>query len=312
MLALVPARFRPYIELRRGVAAADAGVLAGALARHLHSHALLVVAVALLAVVPAVDPRRLRPVLAAAGAVVVAVTVAAWIDAADASRDLERFTPPPHGSVDDAVGSDADVTWILLPKEGDPRGIAEAQLWNRSIDRVVRVDPEEADPATGALGDERFGLALTSALATSVAGDVVARTPYGSILRLDGRARAQEVVVGRYQDGWSGGETTYRRFAGPARESKLVVTASRELWSGPDRPARVIVDLTDAHGNPFAERFARLRARKAVRLELPAPPPPFQAIVRVTPTFSPAQFGGSDPRQLGAVLTFAYAGQETR
>jgi hypothetical protein len=43
-----------------------------------------------------------------------------------------------------------------------------------------------------------------------------------------------------------------------------------------------------------------------VTVDVPVPPPPFEAIVRVTPTFSPSEFGSSDPRQLGAVLGFRY------
>ena len=257
---------------------------------------------------PAREPPRVRPALAVAVAVVAASAVAGWVHAVDASRELARFAPAPRTSIDDAVGSGADVTWLLLPSEGDPRGIAEARLWNRSIRNVVRVGLERADPNSGSLTRRRFGLVLTSALAPSVIGDVVARTPYGSVLRLNGPPRAQEVVLGRYRDGWSGGETTYRRFGGPPRESTLIVTASRELWSGPHVPGRVIVDVIDARGNPFSERAAPVRPKAPVRLEVPTPPPPFQAIVRVAPTFSPADFGGSDARQLGAVLSFAYEG----
>jgi len=325
LLALAAAALERELDLRRArraaaalvlfalvlpwpLHAADPGALAGALVRHLPADALLVAVVAVLALAPAVDPRRARPALAAGVALVVAATLAGWVDAADASRDLERFAPSPRTAVDDAVGTGAAVTWLLLPREGDPRGIAEARLWNRSLRRVRRVDLEQADPQTGVLPVGPLGLTLTSALATAVGGDVVARTPYGSVLRMAGPPRAAEVVVGRYSDGWSGGETTYRRFLGPPHESRLVVTASRELWSGPDRPARVIVDVTDARGNPFSERFTRIHARKKVRLRLPVPPPPFQAIVRVTPTFSPAKLGGSDPRKLGAVVSFAYKG----
>jgi len=285
---------------------ADGGALAAALVRHLPSHALLVIFAAALALAPALRPASTRPALAAAAAVVVAGAVAAWVDAADTSRSLRIYAPSPRSSVDEAAGSGSDVTWILLPKEGDPRGLAEAQLWNRSIRRVRRVDPERANPATGALGSRRVGLALASALATGIGGSLVGRTPYGSVLRLDGPPRAAEVVVGRYTDGWSGGETTYRRFAGSAGESTLTVTASRRLWAGADKPGRVVVDVTTASGAAFSERVARIHAGREVRLVLPVPAPPFQAIVRITPTFSPAELGGSDPRQLGAVLTFAY------
>jgi hypothetical protein len=36
------------------------------------------------------------------------------------------------------------------------------------------------------------------------------------------------------------------------------------------------------------------------------PPPPFQIAMTIQPTFSPAEFGATDSRQLGAQITFKY------
>jgi len=38
----------------------------------------------------------------------------------------------------------------------------------------------------------------------------------------------------------------------------------------------------------------------------PTPPPPFRATVHVAPTFSPADYGLSDTRQIGAWITFNF------
>jgi hypothetical protein len=44
-------------------------------------------------------------------------------------------------------------------------------------------------------------------------------------------------------------------------------------------------------------------------LDLRAPPAPFEARVTVSPTFSPADFGQGDTRQLGAQLGFDFRPQ---
>ena len=159
---------------------------------------------------------------------------------------------------------------------------------------------------TGVLDDRRVGLALASR--THVGGRLVARTPYGVVTRVDGAPRLADSVGGEYTDGWSGGQTTYTRFTGPPKKSALRVTISRAAWTGRDRPGKVAIDVAPLGGQPFAERLTEIHAGQTTSLDVPVPPPPFTAIVRIYPTFSPAEFGGTDTRQLGAVLGFHYAG----
>jgi hypothetical protein len=288
----------------------EGGTLAAALFRHLgSSHLVLIVVVTLLATLPLVPASRaLGAALAVAVACVGANAAAAWNDAADLSREVRRLVSPPRSTIDAAVGADADVLWAVRNDEGSAQGIAATQLWNRSLRRVVRVDPDTADPQTGVLSPQSAEFVLVSGLAGAIGGQAVARTQYGTILRVNGPPRVTEAISGRYSDGWSGGETTYRRFFGPPSESTLTVTASRSGWTGPDKPARVVVDVATSSGVPFSERVVEIHSKETHTLVVPVPPPPFTAIVRIAPTFSPAEFGGSDPRQLGAVLTFAYLG----
>ena len=57
-----------------------------------------------------------------------------------------------------------------------------------------------------------------------------------------------------------------------------------------------------------ASRRWTVHSNGAHTFVLPVPPAPFRVEVQVTPTFSPAQFGHADTRQLGAQLAFAPAG----
>ena len=280
---------------------ASAGVLSGALWRHLDSHPLLILVAAVLALLPLVVPAR--RVAALAAALLVATSAVAWSDVAHESRALGQGVPLPHSQIDDAVGRDTNVTWALTGN-ADPRAVAEAELWNRSLRRVVRVDPVHADPSTGVLDPRRAELALSG---IELTGTEIARIPLGTITRAGGPMRAAEVIEGRYPDGWSGFETTYTRFAGPQRNSTLEITVSRATWTGPDKPAQVIADAVPLGGEPFAERTTSIRAGQQTALSVPVPPPPFRVTVHVTPTFSPAELSGTgDVRQLGAVLTFTY------
>jgi hypothetical protein len=280
------------------------GVVGAALARQLgSSHVLLVAIVALLAFAPRF---RLREAVAVAATVIVAGGVAAWIDAAHTSSDLRALLPARRDAVDAAVGAGANVTWVRVPGQGDPRVAAEARLLNRSIHRVLRVDPAQADPVTGALDERRVDYALASR--ARLAGTPVARTAYGVVSRVDAAPSVAEVVGGEYTDGWSGGQTTYTRFAGAPRNAVLHVTISRAAWTGRDKPGKVSVDVSPLGGQPFSERVTTIHAGQTTFLDVPVPPPPFTAIVRIAPTFSPAEFGGTDTRQLGAILSFDYRG----
>jgi hypothetical protein len=195
------------------------------------------------------------------------------------------------------------VTWALTGN-ADPNAVAEAQLWNRSLRRVVRVDPATADPTTGVLDDRSTEYALG---AVPLVGKPVATIPLGTVSRVDGPVRAAELVSGLYPDGWSGFQTIYTRLAGPPRESTVDVTVSRKNWTGPDKPSQVSADAAPIGGQPFAERVTTIHGGETTTLRVPVPPPPFQVVVRFSPTFSPAELGaGSDTRQLGAMLSFAY------
>ena len=53
-------------------------------------------------------------------------------------------------------------------------------------------------------------------------------------------------------------------------------------------------------------RTRTVRAGERARFVLRTPPPPFRVEVDVTPTFSPTEYGGTDQRNLGAQVGYAF------
>ena len=95
------------------------------------------------------------------------------------------------------------------------RRTATLLFWNR--DAVIVEPPLSArqiDPLTGAISP---ALPSTEYVfdteGARVSGPVVTRTPSGTLIRPAPPSQAAEVVEGLYPDGWSGAQTTYRRFS---------------------------------------------------------------------------------------------------
>jgi hypothetical protein len=119
--------------------------------------------------------------------------------------------------------------------------------------------------------------------------------------------------AGVYADGWMGTAATYDRYEGPG--GTLVVSLSRKNWDGPDKPGAVRIEVGPLErgpdgaprlGRPTAVRTWTIHSGSIRRFLLPTPKAPFRAEVHIEPTFSPADYGGPDTRQLGAQVTFGF------
>ena len=104
-----------------------------------------------------------------------------------------------------------------------------------------------------------------------------------------------------------GSDAAYIRYSAP-RKSRVAVTLSRAAWAGPDVPGKVMIELIPlATSKPIAVRRWVIHRQRAHTFTFSAPAKPYEVSVHVSPTFSPSQFGLSDPRQLGAQVSFSYA-----
>jgi hypothetical protein len=84
----------------------------------------------------------------------------------------------------------------------------------------------------------------------------------------------------------------------------------------PVGPAGVVVKIgkliegkdKEPHIGRLTDRQAwTLRIGSARRFVLKTPKPPFRVEVRISPTYSPLKFGGSDQRQLGGQVGFSFS-----
>jgi hypothetical protein len=242
----------------------------------------------------ALSPRLVA--LVASAALLLAANAAAWVDVNDAARHSRDVVGSEPGWVDALVRS-GDAT-VLTPAPVDPGDRAALVFWNRSVADVVGVDPRTIDPATGFL--PRISTPFAVSRGIEVAAPTLRSSENGALVRVGSRLRIAWTIDGIDPDGWSGRTVRYRRFGGGDTSATLALTVSRTNWGGPSKPAQVLVTASPLGGAPTAERRTTIDSRQQRIVEVPVPAPPFVVEISFDPTFSPADYGQGDTRQLGA------------
>jgi hypothetical protein len=273
--------------------------LADVLGLHPYVYALAIVLVAANAVVAfrLLKRTNLGVALAiAAATVLIPSQLAAW--------DRARDTP----DVPTSLGDVADGRRLTLLAEGVDVGLVYSLLFWAPTAAVADppVNARGVVPETGAFDPPLPPGLVLDLVGTRVAGTPVLQTERGVVVDTGAVARAPETFQGVFPDRWSGGEAYYRRFAGAARPGVVLLTVSRAGWEGPSKRAQVVVSAKPIGGEPFAERITSIDSREERLVRIAVPPPPFEVKVAIGPTFSPSDYGQSDPRNLGAQLTFDY------
>jgi hypothetical protein len=211
--------------------------------------------------------------------------------------------------IDQTIGSDADAAFLFTPDlQGDPHPLLQSEFWNRSVRRVFLLDA--ADPNGYPAIPTTLSRAgrLTTAPATrqpkyivtapgvDVDGRLLARTPRLTLYQVSPPLRLADRSSGLSADGWTGADATYTRYHPGAK----IVTVELSRPALPAPPGRVRIELVSS-GSTLQHRawIARSDSEKTFRFQAPAAP--FSVRIQVAPTFSPAQFGLSDTRQLGVL-----------
>jgi hypothetical protein len=233
--------------------------------------------------------------------------------------------------VDRALGSSGRAAYISNAALGtNPHLLWQTEFWNRSVRGVYVL---ETDPSLTYSG-RMIRLAASGRLVpeagvgnlpvvepyvltdpnVGIVGEVVAQPGPLALIRVDPPLRIESRVDGLYADGWSGAQAGLSRFAPlPGGSRRVRVGVSREAWTGADVPGRVTISAGPLRPTESGSALARVTATREGTIHsgqlrafsIPVPPAPFRIEVHVTPTFSPAQFGQPDTRQLGARITFA-------
>jgi hypothetical protein len=227
--------------------------------------------------------------------IALAAGLAVEVVAAVAADGAPRYPIPGHGPVT-----------VLTAPNSTSRADAIG-FWNPAA--VVATPPLDRRTYDATTGHFRPPLRTTGRVfdeaGARVDGTPVQQTALGLLLHTAPQARAAETLEGMYPDGWSGPVATYRRFA-PADLHTVRVGLSREDFASPDVPS-VVQILVGRAGGPLVPRYTIvLHAGEAQQIRVAVPKPPFEVRVTFDPPFSPATYGGSDNRQLGAKISFTY------
>lgn len=240
----------------------------------------------------------------------------------DHSRATLGLTYPSEPSwIDERIGEDAEAAY-LYGVTGDLVGEAQilwqTEFWNRSVGTVYRLGPPEPaalpesaatfDTATGRISEARSTPYAVAPNTVQLDGRLLAQAGRLSLYRVDPPMRLATLLGGLYGDGWMASDAALTHYAKPDSPGRLRVRVSRESWAGPSPPGAVTVKvgpLGAMNGAPAiqrvtASRTATIRSGATRRFTLPAPGVPYRLEIHVGSTFSPADYGYPDTRQLGA------------
>jgi hypothetical protein len=279
-------------------------------------------------------PRRLGPIVLALPLAVffVAVSRSAFISLQTYGSFARYETGLGRDSswIEEALGRDRPVTFLYSETGSTPfvasQTLMQAEFWNRNVDRVVTTGtpelcplPEKSgrvNPVTGVIQSVEKDAPIAAPLVVTsptmgLAGRVVGRHVPLVAYRTPGVVKLASAYEGVYPDGWAGADAVYSGYVALPRDLALSVSVSRAPWAGPDVPGQVVVRLgtlvASSDGRPrlgrlLARRTWTIHSRASRVFRFPPPSKPYRVELHVEPTFSPSDFGGSDPRQLGALF----------
>jgi hypothetical protein len=229
--------------------------------------------------------------------------------------------------IDHAVGKSADVAFLWTPSITDPHVLWQSEFWNRSVHAVYGLGADvpsiagpivRVDPITGVITGTTASITQPRYVVTDSSNDLVGKKiaqPYLlSLYRIRRPLALASSTEGVFPDGWMSADAAFTRFARVRPHSVLVVGVSRAGWTGPDVPSIVEVELgkpavtkagTTGLTHISATRSFVLHSKTLRRFRFRVGPSPFRVQIHVANTFSPAEFGQPDTRQLGARVSFS-------
>jgi hypothetical protein len=282
---------------------------------------------------------------------VVALVVLAWnltgeIGFANASNRFSSLSLSNiHGNptwLDDATGGAPALYLGQQMKDQNSENLLE--FWNRSLKQIWSLDGTAPGPGPALTPDlhARDGTLfpdpgypyVVAEPGIEPVGQRVAihyhRAGGGfeawQLYRIAHPLRLRHAVTGLYPGGWSGAnDTAYTRYStSGARRGTMSITVSRREWGGPDTKSKVTIlmgtlkvgsDRQPAIGRVTATRTWFIHSRLEKTFVLRAPGPRFRVEIKVDPKFVPRELSpqtSSDPRQLGAVVTYRFSDSRRR
>jgi hypothetical protein len=226
--------------------------------------------------------------------------------------------------IDRRLGEDADVGAVYMggpQPESDRSILLQTWFWNESLNAVFKTVPVDllSLPQHNATVLPNGVIApnpprsspkyVVSDLSTPLVGQEIARTGSHVLYRVSEPLRIAGRAEGVHADGWMGASASHTQFWTPTgRPGRVRISLSRAAWGGPAEPGKIRIATQRVGAAPGAKPFAtatgsvgRLQERTFV---LKTPHPPYTVTVAIDPTFSPAEVGFADTRELGAQVAF--------
>lgn len=292
---------------------------------------------ALAGILFALAPRRLAAI--ALPAIVAGVLVAG-------SYSVFRNIEPQATAMSNAAGSDpswventigrgSEAAFLYQPGANEELwqssvAMLLTQFWNPNVQTVYSLGTPElcALPANSATIDPASGRISGAAIKTFPRYVVASRdvllvgkqlttsnTPSSqlALYEVDPPLRIAASQEGVYADGWMASDAAYNRFATTGEGGSIEVRVSFRAKE-PGVPGKVRIrigtlvrqDGVLRIGREIAVRRRTIPSFRQRFFALRTPRGPFRVEVHVEPTFSPAEFGQADTRQLGGLVSFAY------
>jgi hypothetical protein len=247
----------------------------------------------------------------------------------DSSGQLAQGLPETLNWIDvDTRGGTATYLGQTLGTSGE--GLNLLEFWNRSIVNVWSLDGSAPGPGPTLSPD----LARTDGTLSNPPGTPYLVADHGvnpvgtpidtwktvRLYRLDGPIRLVDWVTGIEPDGWMRTDSSYTRFTSAGQNAKsAVVTLSRlGFCPGADKAPDATATITAGSlainwnrqpvlGKARTVRHVTVRNCHENPTRIAVGPPPWRIEVHLDGTFKPIDFGGSDARDLGAVVGYAVA-----
>ena len=285
-------------------------------------------------------PRRIAVVVLPAF-VAVSLAVFSWTifgairDHADRTLALTSTTNPSW--IDEELGSGEEAAYVYGATPdyfGEAQVLWQTEFWNRGVGTVYTLGPPDPGlTASAATFDMLTGRIFPTSGAArpkpirhvvvprsvKVDGQLLAEQEWLALYRVGSPLRLATHLGGVYQDSWMADFAAFTHYAKPKRKGALEVRVSRLGWGGPSPPSKVTLKvgpLGRKDGGPVISKVIESRSwtvgsGKARSFRLPTPNVPYRLEIRVTPTFSPVDFGQPDTRQLGAQVQISPASDWT-
>jgi hypothetical protein len=216
--------------------------------------------------------------------------------------------------VDDELPKGATAALVFnsdLAADGHPAW--QTEFWNDDVQRVIYLGARDfgfpgfnaavspsglLSPENGAGGQAPAVDYVVAPLGVDLAGQRIATQGRFALWRASQPLRLATASQGFTGDGWTGADATFTRYR-PGAEAVIVDLSRPKL---PVPPGAVRVELS-SRGSVVETRRWVATSDSARTFRFQAPTAPFAVRIRVSPTFSPADVGLADTRQLGVLAS---------